>query len=339
MKREIPFIVGIIACLCLCACASNDPRASESSENPPSSSQATDLLDEAEESRDVAPKEELESSLQIPLDLLCTELWERGIADYRNWKVLPYNDIINGCVSYGEEIPVKDLLVFQFFEDPDLNPGYYMVAAITKDHQNFFQMSHVDGILYDIREEPAYIHEGEHRIEEAQHELESFLDMETDMDPKQYQIQSGAKRVNEEDLYYFVFDRKETENQNEQPLEFYVSKDLKQIVKIDYADGPVENLHYIGQIEFRSDYEKKDIYTIVETEEIFEQWLNYAEPLEHIVQKEETKIGKGVVYRFRTLSEDGTSNLYEIPADFSYPYKYEIIEETGKIAQYNYLRN
>lgn len=329
MKRLIPIFLSL---LLLAGCAAGG-QALASDPEPESGTSSV-----SEPSPEFSAEPESPSEPQAALDLLRAELWERGIADCRDMEAVPYDGDINGRVSDEEGTPAEDLLAFQFFEDRAANPGNYMIAAITKDYQKFFNMSMVDGVLYDIRESPYYLHEGEYRIEEAKRELEEFLTAQTDIDPSQYQIQSEAKRVEETDRYYFTFYKIEMENQIWQDFGFYVSKDLKQIIRIDYEDGPVEQYRYIEMIELRPGDEKRELYTMEEAEALLEQWLKNMRPRDRIVKKEEVKKFKNTFYQFWTLLEDGTSNLYEISSDLFYPYRFEVIETTGKVPLYTELR-
>lgn len=331
MKRILSALCAALLVLSLAACGGKESPSSQPEREP---SPAAEVIPE------FSAEPESPSEPQAALDLLRTELWERGIADCRDMEAVPYDDDINGCVSDEEEIPAEDLLVFQFFEDRLSAPGKYIIAAVTKDRQKFFNMSMVDGVLYDIRESPYYLHEGEYRIEEAQRELEEFLAAETDIDPSRYQIRSEAKWVEEDtDRYYFTFYKKEMENQIWQDFAFYLSKDLKQIIRIDYEDGPVEQYRYMEMIELQPGDEKKELYTMEEAEALLEQWIKNVRPRDRIVKKEEVKKFKNTFFQFWTLLEDGTSNLYEIPSDLSYPYRFEVIETTGKVPRYTELRS
>lgn len=204
-----------------------------------------------------AAPESASSSLPTPEEVLCQELKQRGIADYDSKALEPYDGSINGCISYtdwGREWDMGELLVYKIVtgynqyqgESGPVTIADYDVAAVTKDLQYFFAMSHVDGALYDIRDNAAYIHDGEHTREEARRELERYLRAETDINPDDYDITVWAQWIDEAYNYQAALDEKGAAPGADHAHEFYLSKDLKRIARIDYRQEPGERKEHLG---------------------------------------------------------------------------------------------
>lgn len=325
MKKVL--VAVMVLCLVLAGCGREDLPETENS------SHISSRLENTSASSEPDMNEELRSALE----LLRNELGERGIGDYHSADATVYYGNINGCYSFAEDVPLDKLLVYEFDFRTEDAPNHYMVAAITKDLRYFFEMSLVDGILYDIRENPAYIHTGEYPQARAQQELEDFLSVETEIDPGQYQIEGVAKSLEGRAVY--LFQLYQMDDPYDRRYEFLVSKDLEQIARIDYVEGPSEDYQYTEMIELPVAFEKGKTYTMDEVEEIFTQWLQQQRPFDTITRRDKEVFRKTTIYRFWTVSQqDGLSYLYRIPRDLSCPYRYEVIETTAKLPQYTYLR-
>lgn len=332
-------VVVLVICLAFSGCSQEGLPETEGSSQTSSVSENTSVSSEQEasESTPASSESEMTEELQAALNLLRNELWERGIGDYRSADATVYHGNINGCYSFEEDVPLDQLLAFEFDFRTEEAPNYYMVAAITKDLQRFFEMSHVDGILYDIREKPAYVHAGEYPLARARQELEDFLAAETEIDPGQYRIEGEAKRPEGRAVYLFRL--YQMEDPYDRCYEFLVSKDLEQIARIEYVEGPSEDYQYTETIELPVAFEKGKTYTMDEVEEILTQWLQQQRPFDTITRRDKEVFRKATIYRFWAVSQqDGISYLYRIPWDLSWPERYEVIETTEKLPQYTYLR-
>lgn len=275
-----------------------------------------------------------------PDDVLCLELEQRGIADYRNAEFEPYFDNINGCISSNGEFDVSELLVYKINTEP--SPDNYMIAAISKDLKHFFTMSHADGIMYDIRDNPAYIHDGEYSVGMAQQELEQYLLAETTIDLGQYNIFAEAKHMDGADNYYIVLNEKDAIYWTDHTFEFYVSKDLKRIAQIDYVDGPAEELQYVGVITLTPGATSASSYTIDEVKQILIQWLQpeiSSQANGDFIEQQEVKTEKVPLYQFRVPAEDGTTDIYRISADLSYADRLLAVETIERQPQFTYLKD
>lgn len=173
-------------------------------------------------------------STQQGLEMLRLELYQRGIVDYRHMKAEPYYEKNIFCESSFGDFDANDLYMYKFQIGEDV--GNYMIAAITKDLKCFFLMSQVDGTLYDIRDFPDYIHEGEYSAEAARQELERYLIAETEINLDLYNIYVQGEKIDGGDRYYVMLNGKNTMDWSEHAYEFYISKDLKCIAQITYDE-------------------------------------------------------------------------------------------------------
>ena len=185
-----------------------------------------------------------ENQEAIASEALLLELVQRGFPDYRGKKMQPYTGNITECVSTLGEFDSDELLIYQVFTDPNY-PSNYQVIAISKDLQYFFILSHVDGALYDIRDLPAYIHEGEYGPDDAEQKLERYLIKNTVIDPLEYDFYTEAKHIDGADNYYIALNRKGVKDWSKHSFEFYVSKDLTRIAQILYDDASRPQYTYL----------------------------------------------------------------------------------------------
>ena len=276
-----------------------------------------------------------------PEDVLLRELAEKGFDDLRDAKTELYTENNNGCVSSFGEFDAEDLLIYQI--DPGLSPGDSVIAAVTKDLQAFFLMSQVDGILYDIRDHPGYIHRGEYSRDMARQELERCLRAGTDLDPDRYNIFTDAKHLDGEgvDVYYIVLNEKDAAAWTDHAYEFYVSKDLGSIARIDYVPGLVEERQYLGPVTLDPGAAAKDFYTMGEVKEMLLRRLQ-AEmsppPDGDTIVQEEVPVWKHPLYRFRVPEGEDTTGIYEISADLQYAEKSLAAKVPGTVQQLTYLK-
>lgn len=206
-------------------------------------------------------------------ELLCREMARRGMGEYDSAKLVPYDGNINGCFSYTENRRTLDrdeILVYRY----DTAPGNYDILAISKDRQIFFLMSQVDGVLNDIRDSYAYVHDGEYTKEEAQAELERYLRAETDIDPGEYDIVTDVGWIDGDANYLVCLDQKGAAPGDGHAYEFYISKDLRRIARIEYRDEPVTRYERIGEFALEPDFPPStDIYTQEEAAAVLLGWI------------------------------------------------------------------
>ena len=257
------------------------------------------------------------SKSQGPEELLCQELSRRGIGEYDSSKLVPYDDNINGCFSYTEdrrEWDRSEILVYRC----DTEPGDYEILAITKDYQIFFIMSKVDGVLNDIRDTTAYIHDGEYTQAEAQAELERYLREETDIDPGEYDILCYPKWIDGRDNYLIELNEKDAAPGDGHAYKFYVSKDLRRIARVDYRDEPGTNRHSSQEIDLEPGFPpSSDVYTQEEIETVLLGWIQ--QNLLPQAKAEDVRYGymyrhKMPVYVYQIPVEDGAGYEFFVPA-------------------------
>lgn len=295
-----------------------------------------------------------------PEEVLCRELRQRGIADYDSSALEPYDGNINGCISYTDwerEWDTGELLVYRIVtgcnqyqgESGPVTIADYDVAAVTKDLQYFFAMSHIDGILYDIRDNAAYIHEGEYTQEEARRELERYLRAETNIDPDGYDITVWAQWIDEAYNYQAALDEKGAAPGAGHAYEFYLSKDLKRIARIDYRQEPGERKEHLGG-RFQPDAPAEGPYTAEELKALLLDWLRrgplpQAEEGDILIELDGTQgpqyRHKVPLYRYRVPLEGDSSYLFDIFADLSYAdwFLAAPTEELYPKAYYTYVKD
>ena len=335
--KKISLLLAAVMCISFMSGCQNisSSEGEGSSKNVLSHQQTESIL--PQQSTSLSNEEVDNISSQIALDTLCLELYQRGIADYRGLDAEPYYNNVDYCMSSCGEFESSELFVFKIQTGTDSEN--YMIAAVSHDLKHFFQMSHVDGILYDIRDSPSYIHDGEYSADIAQKEIESYLVSETTIDPKQYDVYTFAEKIDGSYNYHIVLNEKNGTDWTQHAFEFYVSKDLKRIARIDYVDAMVESLQHVESITgLKCDGVNGDSFTIEEVKDILAQWIQKEKPNDSIVGQNEIEIGKGIFYQFRVMTEDGKINIYRISTDLFYADEFAVIETIGKVQQFTYLK-
>lgn len=271
--------------------------------------------------------------ISFPKERLCRELRLRGIADYNSRDLKPYRGTIDGCVSYtgDQHWDPKDLWAYQVAGGKSEPGAEGEIIAVTKDLRYCFVMSRVDGILNDIRDESAYIHDGEYTSAEARAELERYLREETDIDPGEYNILVEARWIDGADNYVVFLDEKDATGGDSHAYEFYLSKDLGRIVRIEYREEPEEQAEYLDDISLTGNAPAgvRKIYTQEEVKGFLLDWLSRG-PLpqaeEDNIRAEELdenwkRLISGeqlMIYRFRVPREDGSTWRFLVTPDLSH---------------------
>lgn len=288
-----------------------------------------------------------EVSQPAPEEILCRELRERGIADYDNGELKPYDGNMNGCISETDdrrEWDRSELLMYKIDGEAE---GYYEIVAISEDLEYFFTMSHVDGIFYDIRDAAAYIHDGEHTREEARQELERYLRAETDIDPGEYDWTVWAHWIDGAYNYRIALDEKGAVPGPDHAYEFYVSKDLRRIARVDYRQEPGERQQYMGDI-LLTDTPQQEPYTAEEVKALLLEWLRrYSLPQAEegdIITEQDGVTGppslRGLYWYRVPLGED-SAYRFTISADLFYASQSLVTprEELYPKAYYTYVKD
>ena len=208
---------------------------------------------------------------------------------------------------------------------------------MSTDLQNFFQMSHVDGVLYDIRDFSSYIHKGEYSADEAQRMLEQYLLAETTIDPQAYQLFVLAEQMDGADRYHILFNEKGETDWTRHVFEFYVSKDLTCIAQIDYVEALTEHLIYEDSIVLDPGDDPQHLYAIDEVREMLQAWLEEEAPGSSIVKQEEIESDEKTFYQFRVSEDDGPERVYRISPHLSESLQFSVLAVMEKQPQFTYL--
>lgn len=265
-------------------------------------------------------------------EYLANELEKRGFGKYAINSMSLYTGNFNGCQSLEKEVDRSQLLIYSVINEDN-------IVAISKADKTIFKMSQVDGILYDIKDNPGYVHDDEYKEQEAELALKNFLKENTDIDPDLYDIIPGFQYIDDGYNYHFRFRDKSRGIEAKDIYQFYVSKKLDIIAEITYVSGPVEKLIHVNEMDLHSRWGADGkTFSIDEVKEILLKALDRNGATGNF------KIEQNVVtvmldfYEYRLCFNDGSCEVYRISPDLTYADQFDISYENSEIPTFTYLK-